>query len=45
MRKICKFKVSCRPMINKPLKIKIPIIIPIKGSGFMNQLSTLALSV
>ena len=39
-------KLYCRPQIYKPpplkgLSIRIPIIIPIKGRGFINQGSTL----
>ena len=38
----CTFGGQCRPMINKPppfkgLNIRIPILIPIKGRGFLNQ--------
>ena len=41
------FRVKCRPMINKPppfkgLKKRVPIIIPIRGRGFINQGSTLS---
>ena len=37
----CKTR-SCRPMINKPppfkgLNSRIPVIIPMKGRGFVNQ--------
>ena len=40
----------CRPMIKKPtpfkgLNIRIPIIIPIKGRGFLNEGSGLPLRV
>ena len=42
------FRLQCRPMINNPppfkcVNIRIPIIIPIKGRGFMNQGSGLPL--
>ena len=37
-----RMKVSCRPMINRPpgfkgVNMRIPIIIPIKGRGSINQ--------
>ena len=37
---------ECRPMINKPpplkgLIIRIPILMPIKGRGFINKGSTI----
>ena len=44
--KFCNFEGYCGPMINKPppfkgLNIRIPVIILVKGRGFINQGSTL----
>ena len=44
------FRVKCRPMINKPppfkgLNITIPMIIAVKGRGFIDRGSTLPYSL